>query len=113
MNKFKILLLMIFSTISVSVFAQKTADDFIGKWKTQDEGAIINIVKKNGKIAGYDPNGKTVIWNFTVSDGKWKVDLYDSRKDMTATGEVVLQGDKLKIVAKKGFITKTMFWIKN
>ncbi|MHA3047672.1 hypothetical protein JSO59_010000 [Riemerella anatipestifer] len=113
MKTIKILSVLLLGTLSTQMFGQKTAEAFVDKWKTQEEKAIINIVNKNGKILGYDPAGKIAIQNFRLEDGKWKASLYDSKKDMSAEGEVYLQGNKLKIIARKAFLTKTMYWDKN
>ena len=46
-----------------------------------------------------------------VFDGKeWKGEIINYKQNVTASGEVLLEGNKLKIVAHKAFITKTIYW---
>jgi hypothetical protein len=47
-----------------------------------------------------------------VEDGLLKGTVTDNRKNLTANCIVTLSGSTLKIVAKKAFITKTVYWTK-
>jgi uncharacterized protein (DUF2147 family) len=84
-------------------FAQKATDNFTGKYKT-DDGEIITIAKTSTGFVGTD-EAKTIVLKDVKFDGKeWKATVYNPKKDVTASGEILLEGNKLKIVAHKGFI---------
>jgi hypothetical protein len=102
----------ILTIFSSALFAQRTPDDICGKYKTNEEGAIIKILKKDGKVIAYDPSDKQTLYNLKVEDGLLKGTVTDNRKNLTANCIVTLSGSTLKIVAKKAFITKTVYWTK-
>jgi uncharacterized protein (DUF2147 family) len=92
--------------------AQKTTDNFSGKWKTA-EGVIIEITKSgtsfNGKPAGKDI---FILKDLTFNNGKWIGVLTNPQKNTTVNCEAYLENNKIKFVAKKGFMTKEIFWTK-
>jgi uncharacterized protein (DUF2147 family) len=54
---------------------------------------------------------KMVVLKDVKFDGKeWKATIINPKKDMTASGEILIEGNKLKIVAHKGPISKTIYW---
>lgn len=102
--------LMLFST-SIT-FAQKATDNFAGKWKSS-EGTIIEIIKSGTVFIG-KPTGKSVevLKNLTFQNGKWIGVLSNPQKNTTANCEAYLEGSKIKFVAKKGIMSKEIFWTK-
>jgi uncharacterized protein (DUF2147 family) len=106
------IILFIGLCLSASIMAQKATDNFSGKWKTE-EGVIIEIKKSTISFYG-KPTGKNVfvLKNLTFSDGKWLGTLTNPKKNVTANCEAYLQGNKIKFVAKRGLISKEIFWTK-
>lgn len=96
---------------SVITFAQKASDNFTGKYKTED-GAIISISKTANGFVGIDPEKKVVLKDVKFDGKEWKATIYNPKKDMTASAEILLEDKKLKIVAHKAFISKTIYWTK-
>lgn len=106
----KKLTLIAFILLSTTIaFAQKANDNFAGRYKT-DDGAIITITKTAAGFIGTDPDKKVVLKDITFDGKEWKATIYNPKKDMTADAEILLQDGKLKIVAHKAFITKTIYW---
>ncbi|MCA6441389.1 MAG: sterol desaturase family protein, partial [Chitinophagaceae bacterium] len=78
-----ILLLAVFTTLSLSSFSQTAADDILGNWLLQDGSKRINVYKENGKYYGKiywvkEPAkqaeiGKKVLWDLTydADDKEW------------------------------------------
>jgi uncharacterized protein (DUF2147 family) len=96
----------------VTAFSQKASDDFSGKWKT-DEGGTIEISKKDGGFIGIGvTTKKLVIKDLQFKNGKWVSEIRNPLKDITANGEFILEGNKLKIIARKAFFSKTLYWIR-
>lgn len=110
MKKITFALFMLFTT-SIT-FAQKATDNFAGKWKSA-EGTIIEITKSGAVFIG-KPTGKNVevLKNLTFQNGKWVGVLSNPLKNTTANCEAYLEGDKIKFIAKKGLMSKEVFWAK-
>lgn len=90
-------------------FAQKPTDNFEGKYKT-DDGETITIAKTSVGFVGTNQN-KEIVLKYVKFDGKaWKATIYNPKQDITALGEILLESKKLKIVAHKGIISKTLYW---
>ena len=105
-----ILIILIF--IGKFAFSQKSTDDFSGKWKTE-EGAVVEISKKdNGFIGLGVPAKKLIVKDLQFRDGKWISEIYNPIKNVTANGEFLLEGNKIKIIAKKSVFSKTIYWTK-
>jgi uncharacterized protein (DUF2147 family) len=109
MNKILISAALIFT--SVLAFSQKATDNFTGKYKTED-GAIITITKTSDSFIGLDPEKKVVVKDVKFDGKEWKATIYNPKKDMTASAEILLEDKKLKIVAHKAFLSKTIYWVK-
>lgn len=106
----KIFYLLIALAITTATFAQKATDNFAGKYKT-DDGGVVTITKTSKGFVGIDET-KTVVLKDVKFDGKeWKATIYNPKKEMTASGELLIEGNKLKIVAHKGFLSKTIYWV--
>ena len=86
-------------------FAQKANDDFTGKWKAP-KGAII-IVSKT------DAENVLVLKDVKFNNNKWTATIMNPKENLIAKCELILQPDKLKIIAKKGMFHKTLFWTKH
>ena len=105
----KIFFLLIAVTMTSATFAQKATDNFVGKYKTED-GGIITITKTATGFLGIDETKKVVLKDVKFDGKEWKATIINPKKDMTASGEILLVGNKLKIVAHKGIISKTIYW---
>lgn len=104
------LLLAIFFLITNVVFSQKISDDFSGKWKTA-EGGTIEITKKDAGFQGIGvTTKKVVVKDLQFKNGKWVSELRNPLKDIVANGEFILEGNQLKIIARKSFFSKTIYW---
>jgi len=90
-------------------FAQKSTDNFTGKYKTDDGGTVI-ITKTSNGFVGIDDMKKVVLKDIKFDGKEWKGTTYNPKKNMTASCEILLDGNKLKIVAHKGFLSKTIYW---
>jgi uncharacterized protein (DUF2147 family) len=101
--------LLIGLMVSTFAFAQKASDNFTGKYKT-DDGGIITIAKTSTGFVGTDETKKVVLKDVKFDGKEWKATIINPKKDITASGEILLEGNKLKIVARKGFISKTIYW---
>lgn len=97
---------------ATNTFAQKATDNFNGTWKTE-EGKTV-IIKNNSK-KGFEGHldGKYVLKDIAFANGKWTGAIIDASRDITAKCEMKFEGNKLKIVAKKGPFSKTIYWTKS
>jgi uncharacterized protein (DUF2147 family) len=95
--------------VTTFAFAQKSTDDFAGKYKT-DDGGIITVIKTATGFVGTDETKKVVLKDVKFDGKEWKATIYNPKKDMTASGEILLEANRLKIVAHKGFLSKTIYW---
>ena len=105
----KVFYSLIALVITTATFAQKATDNFAGKYKTED-GGIITITKTATGFLGIDETKKVVLKDVKFDGKEWKATIINPKKDMTASGEILLVGNKLKIVAHKGIISKTIYW---
>jgi uncharacterized protein (DUF2147 family) len=108
----KVTLFISLITISLCALSQKATDDFTGKWKTED-GVIITIVKTNGIFLGLDPQNKKTLYDIRFEDGEWKGTVTNNKTNQTGRCEIVLEGNKLKIIAHKSILSKTFYWGKS
>lgn len=97
--------------ITIIGFAQSPKDDFAGKWKTED-GVVITITNSNGKFSGVDPKGRPTLYNVRFEKKEWKGTVENHESGQKGNCEIYLQGNKLKIVAHKGILSKTFYWVK-
>ncbi len=107
MNKvFYLLIALAFTSVT---FAQKATDNFAGKYKT-DDGGLVTISKTASGFVGIDDTKKVVLKEVKFDGKEWKAVVINPKKDIVANGEILLEGNKLKIVAHKGFLSKTIYW---
>ena len=107
MNKvFYLLIALAFTSVT---FAQKATDNFAGKYKT-DDGGLVTISKTASGFVGIDDTKKVVLKDVKFDGKEWKAVVINPKKDIVANGEILLEGNKLKIVAHKGFLSKTIYW---
>jgi uncharacterized protein (DUF2147 family) len=106
---FSLFIALGFCTIAM---AQKSTDNFSGKWKTS-EGVIIEITKSNASFIG-KPIGKDILIlkDLTFTNGKWIGILNNPKNNTTVNCEANLESNKIKFIAKKGMIKKEVFWTK-
>lgn len=107
----KILSCLVVMFITVVGFAQSAKDNFAGKWKTED-GVIITITNKSGKFSGVDPKGRPTLYNVRFEKDEWKGTVENHETGQKGNCEIYLQGNKMKIVAHKGILSKTFYWVK-
>jgi len=105
----KIIFLLVGSMVTTFSFAQKATDNFAGKYKT-DDGGIVTVVKTATGFSGTDESNRPVLKNIKFDGKEWKGEIINYKKDLTASGEILLEGNKLKVVVHKAFITKTIYW---
>jgi uncharacterized protein (DUF2147 family) len=105
----KLIYLLIAMAMTSVAFAQKATDNFVGKYKT-DDGGMITVTKTAAGFLGTDETKKVVLKDVKFDGKEWKATIYNPKKDMTASGEILLESNKLKIVAHKGFLSKTIYW---
>lgn len=97
---------------SVLAYGQKAADDFSGKWKTP-EGKIILISKLGNTFDGTTQEaGQKIIENVLFTEGHWRGTIIKPGTSTKANCELILDGNKLTITAKKGIFSKTIVWTK-
>ncbi|NJL13137.1 MAG: DUF2147 domain-containing protein [Microscillaceae bacterium] len=54
-----------------------------------------------------------ILEDIQFKESKWKGKINNPKKGVTANCELLLEnGNKLKIVAKKGAMSKTVYWTK-
>jgi len=107
MNKvFYLLIALAFTSVT---FAQKATDNFAGKYKT-DDGGLVTVTKTASGFVGIDDTKKVVLKDVKFDGKEWKAVVINPKKDIVANGEILLEGNKLKIVAHKGFLSKTIYW---
>ena len=113
MQQVKFIFLITISFLITTVgFSQKASDDFSGKWKTE-EGGTIEITKKDAGFQGVGVSTrKVVVKDLQFKNGKWVSEISNPLKDITANGEFILEGNKLKIIARKSFFSKTLYWVR-
>ena len=105
----KVIFMLISLMVTTFAFAQKATDNFEGKYKT-DDGGIITITKTSTGFVGTDEMKKVVLKDVKFDSKEWKATIYNPKKDMTASGEILLEANRLKIAAHKGFLSKTIYW---
>ena len=110
MKKGILILTALLFSIAVAI-GQQATDDFTGKWKTQDDHLII-ISKTTGKFIGLDEKNRESLYNLRFENSKWKGTVENHENGNKADCEIYLQGNKLKIVAHKGFLSKIFMWTK-
>ena len=108
----KLFISIAFIALSLFTIAQKASDDFTGKWKAP-KGAIIIISKSiDGFIGKTETEGALVLKEVKYINNKWTGIIMNPKENLVARCELVLQTDKLKIIAKKGIFKKTLYWAK-
>ena len=104
-------LVLIFLFIGTVAFAQKAGNESIlGSYKTED-GALIKIEKTDQGILAIDPDKKIILKELQKVGSKWVGIIQDPKNERSANCEITSEEGKLKIIARKGFITKTLIWI--
>jgi hypothetical protein len=107
-----ITLLTLFTLFFCIAYTQKPTDDFSGQYKTED-GNIIIISPNNGTFIGNETKKNLVVLKeVEYKNGKWVAIVTNPVKDKTAKCELYLEGNKLKIIARQGLASKTLYWTK-
>lgn len=93
-------------------YAQKQSDDFSGKWKTA-EGGVVEISKKGNGFVGFGAINKLlIVKDLQFKDNQWVSEITNPIKNITVNAEFLLDGNKIKIIAKKSLFSKTIYWTK-
>lgn len=109
--KFKLVLLILI-LFSPTVFAQKASDNFAGKWKSAD-GNIITVTKVHNSFMGTVGAKKIVVLNnVKFENGKWIGYVSNPIKKEAGPCELFLEPNRIKIIAYKGLLFKTIYWTK-
>jgi hypothetical protein len=113
MRIYKVILVLSFLIfLSINALSQKATDDFSGKWKTE-EGGIIEVVRKESGFIGVGVIKKVVILkDLQFKKEKWVSEMTNPIKNQTANCELILEGNRIKIIARKGLFSKTIYWTK-
>lgn len=108
----KSILLLVAISFNTILVAQKSNDNFSGKWKT--EGDVIIEITKSGSSFNGKPSNKNVfiLKDLTFTNGKWIGVLTNPQKNISANCEAYLDVNRIKFVAKKGIIKKEIYWTK-
>lgn len=104
-------------------FDQKNENTLEGVWFAKElENSIIEITKNNkniwaGKIIASDDKkiiGRIVFDNIkSDNNGNWVGKLTDPKKEIEVDAKFNLENpNKLKLVGKKFFFTKTFYWVR-
>lgn len=103
---------VLLSLFSCFLFAQKSTDDFSGKWKAP-KGAIIIVSKhKDSFIGKTEVESAVVLKDVKFDDNKWTAIVMNPKENKIAKCELLLEKNILKIIAKKGVLYKTIIWTK-
>jgi hypothetical protein len=98
--------------LSTSISAQKASDDFTGRWKAP-KGDIIKVYKtKSGFIGKTVKEGIVVLKDVKFIEGKWQAIIMNPRENIIADCELILETNKIKIIATKGIFQKKLYWLK-
>ena len=101
--------ILFFSRLS---FSQKASDDFTGKWKAP-KGAIIIVSKyADGFIGKTEIEKALVLKDVKFAMGKWTGIVMNPKENKIANCELILEATRIKIIAKKGLLHKTIIWTK-
>ncbi|MFZ4377741.1 MAG: hypothetical protein ACOYN9_15385 [Saprospiraceae bacterium] len=108
----KPILLLVAICFSTLLVAQKSNDNFSGKWKT--EGDVIIEITKSGSSFNGKPSKKNIfiLKDLTFTNGKWIGVLTNPQKNISADCEAYLEANRIKFLAKKGIIKKEIYWTK-
>jgi hypothetical protein len=98
--------------IKTTVFSQKATDNFSGKWKTEEGGTIEVSRTESGFIGVGVARKYVVLKNLQFKNGKWVSEMTNPVKNQTANCELLLEGNRIKIIARKGLFSKTIYWEK-
>ncbi|MGN6352474.1 MAG: hypothetical protein ACTHLB_03750 [Parafilimonas sp.] len=99
---------------SLITFAQKSADDFSGTWKTNEGKTVIISKTANGFIGEAQKGDKkfTVLDNISFHNNKWTAAIIRPKDGMVAACELLLNDNKLNLSVHKGPFSKKIIWTK-
>jgi len=108
--------------ITISMAFTTLEKDIIGNWKAVEmENSTIKVYKaKDGNIYGKIIESNRKDWigeiilkkvKYIADDKEWKGELYSLQRKMSVDVTItLLSQNKLKLVGKKFFMTKTFYW---
>jgi hypothetical protein len=108
----KTLILSLILFIGKFAFSQRPTDDFSGKWKTEEGGVVEFSKKENGFIGLGATSKKIVVKDLQFKEGKWLSEINNPLKNITANGEFLMEGNRIRIIARKSVFSKTLYWTK-
>lgn len=109
-------LIISFFLISYANMAQNNSTEILGDWKTE-EGNIVSINLEKDIYKGiliYENNDTVdVLRDFKQFDNEYKGTLYAAKRDLTFDAIIkVIDKNTINIIIKKGFLSKTLEWIR-
>jgi hypothetical protein len=108
----KLFLTLVLSVFSMMVYAQKSTDNFSGKWKT-DKGEIIEISKNGSSFIGKaGEKKKVVVENLHFDNQKWIAMIIKPKDGEKINATLTLMGNNINILVKKGIMSKKIVWTK-
>lgn len=113
MNKYIIVpITLVFLLVQMVAFAQNKNENFVGKWKAPKGDIIIITVLGNGFVGKTAKQNVIVLKDVHFSQNKWQGVVLNPRDHIIAKCELILYPTKLKIIARKGVFSKTLYWKK-
>ncbi|OJV12610.1 MAG: hypothetical protein BGO21_02370 [Dyadobacter sp. 50-39] len=112
--KKKIVATCLLAFSSMLTYAQKATDNLAGKWKTPEGKVVIVSGTPDQGFTGVGQNNDvTVLKDIKFSGSKWIGWIIRPTDGTKVKCEVVIEGDELKITAKKGMFSKELIWKKS
>lgn len=107
----KLSILALLLLTNISTYSQKITDDFSGVWKTT-ENEMVTITKSNQGFLGLDALKRKVLYDIKFIDNEWRGKVTNYKKNITGRCELRLEGNRMKIVVRKGILFRTFYWLK-
>ena len=110
---FRNALMVTFLFLPVSFASAQSADyDFSGSWKT-DQGPLVQITKSGDTFKAVNlEHDKLVLENLKYDDDKWTGTLIRPKDGKKFDCTVTVSGNEMKLTVKRGFMSKTLTWVK-
>lgn len=107
----KILVAFTFALGVTVSFAQRSNDDFSGRWQAEDK-AVVTIKKEGCCFVGHDEKGNKVLYDIRFEDGEWIGRGRDPFTGLSGSCEVSFDGNRLKVRGGLGFIKTSHYFTK-
>ena len=109
-------LIIIVCLVSFVTMAQNNSDGILGEWKTE-EGNIVSINLEDkiykGILIYENKDTVDVLRDFKQIDDQYEGVLYAAKRHLTFDAIIkVIDKNTINVIIKKGFLSKTMEWIR-